>query len=184
MPRLFVALSPPPPVIDLLIDTMEGIESARWQDEEQLHLTLAFMGEVDDHAAQDLAAALAGVAFPPFALAVAGVGHFEHKGRVKAVWAGLSASEALDALRRRIVRACQSGGLEPDHRRFAPHITLARFSHPAPEVPPWLGRHARLHSEPFMVSSFSLFRSHLTCAGASYEELARFPARKGAKLSD
>ncbi|MCL6251740.1 RNA 2',3'-cyclic phosphodiesterase [Altererythrobacter sp. KTW20L] len=175
MLRLFVALRPPPPVIDLLIDTMEGIESARWQDEEQLHLTLAFLGDVDEHSAQDLASALESVAFSPFALAVAGVGHFEHKGRVKAIWAGLSASEALDALRRRVVRACQSAGLEPDHRRFAPHITLARFSHPAPEVPAWLARHARLHSELFTVSHFGLFRSHLSAAGASYEELAQFP---------
>lgn len=175
MPRLFVALRPPMPVIDRLIDTMEGIESARWQAEDQLHLTLAFLGEVEVQRAEDLIFALAAVHFAPFDLALAGVGHFEHKRRVTAVWAGLSPSEALLALQRRVVRACQSLGIEPDHRRFTPHITLARFSNPAPEVPGWLARHARLHSPPFPVEKFALFRSHLTAAGASYEQLAAFP---------
>ena len=44
MPRLFVALRPPEPVLDALLDAMGGIDGARWQDDEQLHCTLAFLG--------------------------------------------------------------------------------------------------------------------------------------------
>ena len=47
MPRLFVAIRPPRAVREVLLDAMGGIEGARWQDEDQLHLTLAFVGEVD-----------------------------------------------------------------------------------------------------------------------------------------
>jgi 2'-5' RNA ligase len=174
MLRLFVAIRPPSDVIDRLIDTMEGIENARWQDEEQLHLTLAFAGDVEHRTAEDLVAALAAVRCDPFDLVVAGVDHFERKGRVTAIWARVAESEALGALQRRVSRACESVGIELEHRRFIPHITMARFSQRAPEVPDWLARHARLHCAPFTVDHFALFRSHLSTSGVNYDELAQF----------
>ena len=75
--RLFIAIRPPEPVRDRLVDAMEGIEGARWVDEENLHLTLRFLGEVERPAANDLAAALARVSAAPFMLSVDGVGHFD-----------------------------------------------------------------------------------------------------------
>ena len=57
MHRLFVALRPPPDIRDALVDAMDELPGARWQDEEQLHVTLRFIGEVDHHRAQDIAAA-------------------------------------------------------------------------------------------------------------------------------
>src|SRR5690606_20008278 len=86
--RLFIAIRPPAPVREALLDTMEGIEGARWQDEEKLHLTLRFAGEVERPAANDLAAALGRIAAAPFALRIAGVGHFERKGQPHTLWAG------------------------------------------------------------------------------------------------
>jgi len=179
MPRLFVAIRPPLDVIDRLIDTMEGIENARWQDEEQLHLTLAFAGEVEHGEAEDLVAALAAVRFDRFDLAISGVGHFEHRGRVTAIWARVAESEALGALQRRVARACESVGIELEHRRFTPHVTLARFSRPAPEVPDWLARHARLHCAQFTVDHFALLSSRLSHSGSIYEEIARFGHQSG-----
>ena len=66
MHRLFVAIRPPEPVLDLLIDTMEGLPSLRWQHEDQLHLTLRFIGEVERPLAEDLAAALSSLHFERF----------------------------------------------------------------------------------------------------------------------
>ena len=77
--RLFIALRPPEPVRDRLVDAMEGIEGARWVDEENLHLTLRFVGEVERPAANDLAAALGQIRWPRFELRVEGVGHFTRK---------------------------------------------------------------------------------------------------------
>jgi 2'-5' RNA ligase len=78
--RLFIALQPPVEVREALIDTMEALDGARWQDGQQLHLTLRFIGEVERPVAEDLDAALAGIAWPSFIVALEGVSHFERKG--------------------------------------------------------------------------------------------------------
>ena len=78
MHRLFVALRPPEPIIDLLIDAMDDSPEFRWQDEDQLHLTLRFIGEVDRPVANDLAGALQAIRAPALELRIHGIGRFEH----------------------------------------------------------------------------------------------------------
>lgn len=85
--RLFIGIRPPVPVREALIDTMEALEGARWQDDEQLHLTLRFIGEVERPVANDLAAALATIPWQPFNLGLEGIAHFEHRGMPTAIWA-------------------------------------------------------------------------------------------------
>ena len=104
MTRLFVGLRPPAPVRDVLLGAMGGVDRARWQDEDQLHLTLRFVGEIDAPLANDLAAALGQVDAAPFDLRIAGVGHFERKGRATTLWAGLAASPQLLAFQQKIER--------------------------------------------------------------------------------
>jgi len=173
--RLFVAIRPPEPVRERLLDAMEGIEGARWQDDEHLHLTLRFVGEVERPVANELAETLGRIAAPRFPLEIAGVGHFERKGRPHAVWAGLRPSEGLDLLRQRVERACAGVGLERETRRFSPHITLARLGPGTGPVGPWLAANGPLRIEPWEVEAFSLFESHLAHTGALYEEVVRYP---------
>lgn len=177
MPRLFVAIRPPQDLRDLLIDTMEGLEAARWQDEEQLHLTLRFAGEVDPRTAEDLAAALARIDAGPFPLALSGVGHFERKGRPHTLWAGIAPSPELLSLQKKVERACQAAGLVPERRKFAPHVTLARLNAASGRVEGWLGAHEGLRSEPWPVEDFRLYESVLAPGGALYEPLLRYPLR-------
>lgn len=172
--RLFVAIRPPEPVRERLLDTMEGIEGARWQDEEHLHLTLRFVGAVERPVANELADALARIDAPTFPLEVSGIGHFERKGRPHAVWARVAPSEGLELLRQKVERACASVGLERETRRFIPHITLARLGSGSGPVPPWLAAHGALRLDPFEVATFSLFESHLLQSGAHYEEVTRY----------
>ena len=106
MHRLFVALRPPPDIRDPLIDTMEGVEGARWQSDEQLHLTLRFVGEADTAQANDLVSALEAVRAPRFTLQLRGLGTFERKGRTRALWAKVDESEPLAILHRRV--ACHA----------------------------------------------------------------------------
>jgi 2'-5' RNA ligase len=175
MHRLFVAIRPPENIRDLLIDAMDDSSDFRWQDEEQLHLTLRFIGEVDRPIADDLADALSRVHAGPFHARINGVGRFEQRS-AGALWAGVEPKEPLAALAAKVERVCQQVGLEPERRAFHPHITLAR----------WKGRHAReladflerkrgLRSEPFDVTEFTLFESRLSRHGAHYEEVASYP---------
>lgn len=175
MHRLFVAIRPPEPVIDLLLDTMAGMPSLRWQDEEQLHLTLRFVGEVERPQAEDLAAALSALRFERFTLRIAGVGRFDHHRR-GALWAGVEPRTPIAALAAKVERVCVSVGLAPERRAFHPHITLARWGRGADtSLDPFLARHAALRSDPFEVDRFILFESRLGRSGAAYEAIAEYP---------
>lgn len=173
MHRLFVALRPQEDVIDVLIDAMEGAD-LRWQDGDQLHLTLRFVGEVERPIANDLAAALATIEFPAFELKIAGVGRFDH-GRRGALWAGIAPRDAVKALAAKVERACQTAGLEPERRAYHPHVTLARWSGGKPRLDDWMEQHNALRSAPWRVREYILFESHLNQSGAHYEPVASFP---------
>lgn len=175
MHRLFVALRPPPPVRDALLAVQGGVERARWQDEDQLHLTLRFVGEVDRHRAEDLADALAAVASPGFALTVRGVGHFERKGRPSALWAALAPAPGLERLVRKVEGACRAAGLPAETRRFTPHVTLARLSGGAVGAGEWLARHGDLAAPAWPVGAFRLYESQLGSGGSAYASLAEWP---------
>lgn len=182
MPRLFVALRPPPEVRRSLAATMAGVPGARWQGDEQLHLTVRFIGEVDRPLAEDIAAALAGVYAPAPEVSLAGVGRFVHRGRTDALWAALAPTDALHHLHRKVDQACARAGLPPERRAYSPHITLARFARSAgsaPEIDQWLAAHAGLASVPFVLGHLLLYESHLGSAGASYEPVARWPLAAG-----
>ena len=124
--RLFVALRPPPPIRDRLAETMEGVACARWPDDDQLHVTLRFLGEVERPLAEDVAAALDQIRAPAAEVRVAGVGRFKDT-----LWAALTPHDALAALHRKVDHACVRVGLRPKGRAYVPHITLARFARSA-----------------------------------------------------
>lgn len=174
MRRLFVAIRPPEPIRDLLIDAMDDSPDFRWQDEQQLHLTLRFIGEVDRPIAEDIAGALGRVRSERFAVRLRGVGRFEQRSS-GALWAGIEPKGPLSALAAKVERACQSAGLEPEQRAFHPHITIARWrGRRTREVRDFLERHRGFSSEPFEVDAFILFESRLSRHGAHYEEVAAY----------
>jgi 2'-5' RNA ligase len=175
MHRLFAALRPPPPILDLLIDTMDDSPDFRWQSEEQLHLTVRFIGEVERPVANDLADALSAICAASFDVRLSGVGRFEQRNS-GALWAGVEPKAPIAALAAKIERACIGVGLEPERRAFHPHITLARWKgRRGHEVASFLERKGGLTSEPFTVDRFILFESRLSRHGAHYEEIAEYP---------
>src|SRR5438067_6425068 len=175
MHRLFVAIRPPEPIRDLLIDAMDDSADFRWQDEEQLHLTLRFIGEVERPVADDLAAELGRIRAQPFQLRIAGVGRFEQRNS-GALWAAVEPKAPVAALAGKIERICVLIGLEPERRAFHPHITLARWKgRRTREVAAFLDRRRALASAPFDVTEFALFESRLSRHGPHYEEVANYP---------
>lgn len=176
MHRLFVAIQPPAAIRKILLASMGGVPGARWQLDEQLHITLRFIGEVDRHRADDLATALSEIRFPPFDITLAGLGQFERKGRVDTLWAGVQPREPLTQLHQRIDRACIRIGLPPCERAYLPHITLARFGRSGGSTTDFMTLHGALASAPFTVDSFALFESHLGHQGAAYHMIERYRA--------
>jgi 2'-5' RNA ligase len=175
MHRLFVALRPPSAVRKILLGAMGGISGARWQSEDQLHLTLRFIGEVDRHRAGDIHAALGAIYQPPFDLALSGIGAFERRGLAEAVWAGVAPHAPLRALNKKVDAALGRVGVAPDERAYLPHITLARLKRDSGPVGNLLETSGGLTSPPFTVDHFALFESDLTAEAAVYSVVERYP---------
>jgi 2'-5' RNA ligase len=174
MHRLFVAIRPPEWVRSQLLDLMEGLNGARWQDEDQLHLTLRFIGEVDGHTADDICTSLGTIRHPAFALALSGLGTFNRRGQPVTLWAGVTPHEPLQALHKKIDQAILRAGVEPDHRAYIPHITLARLSRSIGSMAALMERAGGLSSPPFPIDNFRLYESDLTPQGAVYSVVARY----------
>jgi 2'-5' RNA ligase len=174
MHRLFVALPLPPDIRDLLIDAMDDSPDLRWVPEDNLHLTLRFIGEVERPLADDIAQALTRVRFERFDLRLSGIGQFAQRNG-GALWAGVDPREPVAALAAKIERACQSAGLEPERRAFHPHVTIARYGRSsAAAARDFLDRNRGLASPPFAADRFILFESRLSRHGAHYEEVASY----------
>jgi 2'-5' RNA ligase len=174
--RLFVGLSLPADVRSRLASLKGGLPDARWVTEENLHLSLRFIGEAASGDERDIDLALQSVTGSPFDLTLAGFGAFERRGRVHSVWAGVEKSDPLFALRDRIESALVRSGLEPEHRKFTPHVTLARMKKGNAQVTGlYLETHAGFSAPPFAVDHFTLFESHLSHSGAKYSVLQDYP---------
>ncbi|TFI57374.1 RNA 2',3'-cyclic phosphodiesterase [Sphingomonas parva] len=174
MIRLFVAIRPPAAIRERLLGLMGGVRGARWQTDDQLHLTLRFIGDVDRHQAEDVDAALSSLHHPRFDLALDGIGAFDRRGAPTVLWAGVSPIAPLKSLHKKIDQALVRAGLEPERRAYAAHITLARIARGGGPVEPFLVGAGSVSSPPFPVDEFVLCQSHLTPAGAVYETVARY----------
>ena len=174
--RLFIALDLPNDIRARLSCLAAGVPGVRWIPPENLHLTLRFVGEVDGGAAEELDAELAAIDLGAFALTLSGVGVFERGRHPHTLWAGVAAEPALPCLHERIELAAQRAGLEPESRRFKPHVTLGRLKQrPGHHLVDWLEVNSLLRAGPFTVCGFTLFRSHLGRGAAHYEALGFYP---------
>jgi 2'-5' RNA ligase len=171
MPRLFIALDLPEEVIVALDRLCDGLPGIRWALPEQFHLTLRFLGEVEQGTFYEIGEALTGVSHAPFELALKGLGQFPPRGAPHTLWVGVEdPAGALVSLRRRIERVLEEAGLEPERRKFTPHVTLGRFRTAPPEerLGSYLFRRNLFRTERFPVSSFALYSSQLRPEGSLY----------------
>ncbi|MDP7241246.1 MAG: RNA 2',3'-cyclic phosphodiesterase [Rhodospirillales bacterium] len=173
--RLFIAISLPEPVRDALSELRSGLPGARWVEPEAMHLTLRFLGELDADQAEDIDAALTAIRAPAFDLDISGIGSFQSRRRVRSLWAGVRRSEPLAHVQGKVESAVVRAGLEPESRKFKPHITLARLKKtPLGHVGAYMETHDTFAVAPFSVAAFTLMRSHLNRDGPHYEVLAEY----------
>jgi 2'-5' RNA ligase len=174
--RLFVALDMPWSVREQLAALSgAGIPGARWVPPENYHLTLRFIGDIPGHVARDVDGALLAIRARGFALTLTGMGTFAKAGISNALWVGAERTPSLDHLRNKIETALQRCGLEPERRKFQPHVTLARLDNPAEgKVAAFVQAHNLFRSEPIPVEHFTLFSSLLNKDHAVYTPEAEY----------
>ncbi|HKS90047.1 MAG TPA: RNA 2',3'-cyclic phosphodiesterase, partial [Stellaceae bacterium] len=152
-----------------------GVPGAKWVDPGNLHLTLRFIGEIDEALAADVDEALGRLKARPFALRLAGTGTFGGS-RPHALWVGVERDPGLVGLRDKIEQALIRAGLAPETRKFAPHVTLARLRAPElDKLAAFLAANSGFRAEPLPVDRFSLIASFPTKAGSVYEDQADYP---------
>ncbi|MEO0081949.1 MAG: RNA 2',3'-cyclic phosphodiesterase [candidate division WOR-3 bacterium] len=156
----------------LKVDPSARVSSVRWVRPEQMHLTLAFLGEVSldfiESAKQRLAAVSSDQA--SFVCKLKGLGAFPSLGRARVVWTGVEeGNEQLKQLYGAVVRELAKVGYEPEKRPFSPHLTLGRLKIPA-DVRQMC--ETRFESERFGIDRLVLFQSILRPVGAEYVKLA------------
>jgi RNA 2',3'-cyclic 3'-phosphodiesterase len=161
--RLFVALDLPWTLRDHLSALAgSGVPGARWVPPENYHLTLRFIGETPGHRAEDIDTALTGLRARRFPLTLTGLGTFTKGGRSTALWVGVERNPQLEHLQTKIETALQRCGVEPERRRFQPHVTLARLDNmPEGKLMTFVQAHNLFRAEPVSVEHFTLFSSQL-----------------------
>ncbi len=152
----------------------DGPPGWAWQDDDQLHVTLRYIGAVERPVAEDIAAALGSVHSTAVDISLNGVGWFD-QGPRGALFARCGPADPLAALHRKLDRALVRAGVGPERRSFLPHITLARRRSGAVDASGWLERRAGLDSTAETVRSMILYESHLGRHGSTYEAVASYP---------
>jgi 2'-5' RNA ligase len=173
--RLFIAIEFPDELKKQLEGMHTDIPGSRWVPMEQIHLTLSFLGEVDDATLDPLTGALATIKAPGFDLCFSGTGCFPDRRRPRALWVGLEPEPLLNSLASLVREAVLACNIPQEERPFSPHITLARLKFPAPrEVGAFLDLPQKKELPPVRVREFTLFRSLLTSQGAVHTALRTF----------
>jgi RNA 2',3'-cyclic 3'-phosphodiesterase len=160
--RLFIGLDLPWSLKERLAVLGGGIPGARWVPAENYHMTLRFIGEVQPPRAEEIDLAMAALRGRAFSLTLAGMGTFAKGGRDTQLWVGVERNQQLDHLQSKIENALQRAGLEPERRRFTPHVTLARLDNATPaKIAGFVQAHNLFRAEPMPVDHFTLFSSQL-----------------------
>jgi 2'-5' RNA ligase len=182
--RLFIAVNFPDSVRRAVADgarrVREAVSGVRWTSTEQLHITLKFLGECDERAA-DAVGGMLGVVCAhhrPFAVGIGGLGAFPNLQRPRVVWTAARDGGRLVALARDIERECEALGFAAEDRPFRPHLTLGRakdgLSSAESDALAALAAQPERRVEA-QVATVELMQSVLSGAGARHSVVASVP---------
>jgi 2'-5' RNA ligase len=168
MPRLFTGVEIPADIGQSLAMLRGGLPGARWITPENYHLTLRFIGDVDDVIAHEVASLLGRIKRGAFDLYFEGLTSFGGR-KPRAVVATVAPVQALLDTQAEQERLMQRIGLEPEGRKYTPHVTLARLRDSSSrDVAEFLAARGYFRTAAFPVSRFVLFSSRNSVGGGPY----------------
>jgi RNA 2',3'-cyclic 3'-phosphodiesterase len=175
MPRLFTGLEIPSDLASDLAMLRGGLFGARWIDVENYHITLRFIGDIDDATGSDVLATLERIRRPPFTVTIEGLASFG-RDRPRAIIAKAKPAQPLIDLQAEQERLMRRLGIAPEPRKFTPHVTLARLRDAsAPAVADYLTTRGYFFSRRFEANRFVLFSSRASTGGGPYLVEAVYP---------
>ena len=181
--RLFIAVVIPNEIQKKLFSMQnkmpEEVAKIKWVEEENIHMTLKFLGEVDDEKIDGIKKALSSVELKPFECSVKGFGTFPNDNYVKVIWAGIEPAESFMKLHEKIDDALLPLGFGKDSR-FSPHVTIGRvrfFKDKEKLMESLDVLKNTVIEEKFVTDSFVLKKSTLTEKGPVYEDIGVFEGK-------
>lgn len=176
MVRLFVALYLPEAIRTNLSIICSGLPKARWVAPENFHLTLRFIGEVDEDDIQEIDDALSRISASTFDVSLSGVGYFGTGRAARALWVKVVPSRELVSLGSKVESALVRAGCRPEARKFIPHITFARLKRAQSHlVEQFVADHSMFKLAPFPARAFFLMSSKRVRVGTVYAQEAVYP---------
>lgn len=174
--RLFVGLDLPWELRERLHGIARGLHGARWMPEENLHLTLRFVGEVPPPVAEEVDLAMATLRGKRFPLVLSGVGTHHRGGREVSLWVGVERNPGLEHLQGKVETALQRAGLSPEKRRFLPHVSLARLDNCVEhKLAGYVQGNNLFRAGPVEIDQFVLFSSQLGKEASFYTAEVAYP---------
>jgi 2'-5' RNA ligase len=175
MPRLFTALEVPPHIAESLSRLRGGVSGARWIDVENYHITLRFLGDVDDAFARDAANALAYIERPELEVTIDQLASFGGD-KPRAIVARVRPDQPLMEMQAEQERLLRRLGAPPEPRKFIPHVTLARLrGSNSASVAAYLGARGYFPPLRFTAGRFVLYSSKDSVGGGPYVVEAEYP---------
>lgn len=181
--RLFIGLSLSPPLRERLLGLQTPIPEMRWVTDNQLHLTIKYLGNTESDLKEKVCTQLHLISqsHEVFRAEVQDVGVFPNPTYTKILWAGLNSSSPLIALQSAIEQKMSVIGFEPEQRAYLPHITLGRCKKPRQAVKLisfWLNQHAGEFIGIEEFTKIHLYESETHPEGALYTHLNTFELNK------
>jgi RNA 2',3'-cyclic 3'-phosphodiesterase len=175
MPRLFTALELPATVASQLALARGGVVGARWLKPEDYHITLRFVGDINARAARDIAETLADIRRPKAHVRFEGLSWFGGD-KPRAIVARVKADRELMDLQADQERRLRRVGVEPETRKFTPHVTLARLRGVAQRaIADYLASRGALQADAFTAERFVLYSAREGSGGGPYVVEAAYP---------
>lgn len=182
MIRLFVAIPIDTEIRRKLNGLGKMIPGASPVSEEQIHLTLRFIGEVESTLFHDIRERMYELQSGPLQISVKGTGHFPPRGTPRVIWAGIKPAGDVIILRNRVNTILSKCGIAYEQRKFHAHITLARLKNSSPKrVADFLAGNVLLQSPVFTIDRVHLYSSKLTANGAIHRIEGSYPLEIGSQ---
>jgi len=175
MPRLFTGLELPEVVVGQLALLRGGVVSARWLEPEDYHITLRFIGDIDARTARDIGAALSDLRRPRAPVRFEGLSWFGGD-KPRALVAKIKPEPALMNLQAEQERRLRRIGIEPETRKYTPHVTLARLRGAGQAaIASYLAERGALIADSFAAERFVLYSARAGSGGGPYVVEAVYP---------
>ena len=181
--RLFTALDIPSHLHPDIKDLQSDLPNARWSPATNWHITLNFLGDVNENMIADIDDALMQLDMDDFQICLQGFGCFTDEGRAQYLWAKPMPDENLHKCHQKLQRLLEKEEIIFEKRHFVPHMTLAKVKKtPEATLKNYITENEKFKSTFFFAENVILYQSHLSKHGSIYREIAKYPLKRASQI--